>query len=282
MARLEHRGGVIRARSHIVILFAAVIACAVAAWSAPVQPVSWRVIQTGVELATIDPGPTPSGERERLYVVRITPASAQITVALASEAKTEPKTAAEWCKRDRLAVAINAGMFQSDDRSNVGYLRHGRHLNNARWNDYQSVLAVDGARSSWIDRDGGGATQDLSGYAIVVQNLRLISKRRKNVWAQSPRMWSEAAVATDSRGRLMFLFSRAPYTMHDFNEMLLKLPLDIAGAMHVEGGPEASLSIHVPGLDLDLAGSYETGFLPNDSNHAQWPIPNVIGVVRGH
>lgn len=173
-------------------------------------------------------------------------------------------------------------MFQNDERSNVGYLRHGHHLNNARWNDYQSVLAADASRVTWIDRDAPGASQDLSGYSIVVQNLRLISKRRKNVWAQSPRMWSEAAVATDSRGRLLFLFSRAPYTMHDFNEMLLKLPVDIAGAMHVEGGPEASLSIHVPGFDLDLAGSYETGFLPNDSNHTQWPIPNVIGVVRDH
>jgi hypothetical protein len=50
--------------------------------------------------------------------------------------------------------------------------------------------------------------------------------------------------------------------------------------MHVEGGPEASLSIHVPGLDLDLAGSYETGFLPDDSNREQWPIPNVLGVER--
>ena len=68
--------------------------------------------------------------------------------------------------------------------------------------------------------------------------------------------------------------------MRDFNDLLLKLPLDIAGAMHLEGGPEASLSIHVKGLDLDLAGSYETGFWPDDTNQHQWPIPNVLGVVR--
>jgi hypothetical protein len=50
--------------------------------------------------------------------------------------------------------------------------------------------------------------------------------------------------------------------------------------MHLEGGPEASLSIHVPGLDLDLCGSYETGFLEDESNKEQWPLPNVIGVLR--
>jgi hypothetical protein len=68
--------------------------------------------------------------------------------------------------------------------------------------------------------------------------------------------------------------------MRDFNDLLLKLPLDVAGAMHVEGGPEASLSIHVPGLDLDLSGSYESNFLPDDSNAEQWKIPNVLGVAR--
>lgn len=50
--------------------------------------------------------------------------------------------------------------------------------------------------------------------------------------------------------------------------------------MHVEGGPEASLSIHTGGVDLDLCGSYETGFNENDSNTHQWAIPNVLGVAR--
>jgi hypothetical protein len=42
--------------------------------------------------------------------------------------------------------------------------------------------------------------------------------------------------------------------MRDFNDLLLK-------------------------LDLDLSGSYETGFLSDDSNAQQWPIPNVLGVA---
>ena len=243
------------------LVFVALVAVPAAA-----QPLSWRVLQPGVELATIN----------KLYVVRVTPAQARLTVALASETKSAPQTAAEWCRSANLAVAINAGMFQSDGRSNVGYLRHGTHLNNPRWNDYRSVLAVHPS-VLWIDRDQKG--DDLSKYDIVVQNLRLITKTRKNVWAPSARRWSEAAVAIDSSGRLLFLFTRTPFTMHDFNELLLKLPLDVAGAMHVEGGPEASLSIHVKGFDLDLAGSYETGFLENDTNARQWPIPNVLGVI---
>jgi len=47
-----------------------------------------------------------------------------------------------------------------------------------------------------------------------------------------------------------------------------------------EGGPEASLSIHAGGVDLDLNGSYETGFNENDDEISQWPIPNVFAVAR--
>ena len=230
---------------------------------------AWRLIQPGVELASA----------QGLSVVRVDPAQARLTVALASEEKVAPMTAADWCAAAQLSVAINLGMFQTDERSNVGYLRHGKHINNGRWNDFGAVLALNATKALWLDRDRSDVIQQTAAYDIVVQNLRLITTDRRNVWAANDRKWSEAAVAIDSKGRLLFLFSRAPWSMRDFNAFLLQLPLDVAGAMHVEGGPEASLSIHGGGVDLDLAGSYETGFLENDSNKRQWPIPNVLGVV---
>jgi hypothetical protein len=252
--------------------------------SARGDDLSWQLIQPGTQFASIAVK-GPSDPSNRLYVVRIDPAHAKLTVALASETKTTARTAAEWCSTSHLAVAINLGMFQNDGQSNVGYLRHGSHANNPRWNGYNSVLALNASggsnpRALWLDRDLTKDAQQLAGYEIVVQNLRLIAQDRRNVWAKSDKRWSEAAVAIDSAGRVLFLFIRAPYTMREFNDLLLKLPLPIVAAMHVEGGPEASLSIHAPGIDLDLAGSYETGFWPNDSNHKQWPLPNVLGVVR--
>ena len=77
---------------------------------------------------------------------------------------------------------------------------------------------------------------------------------------------------------MLFLFSRFPYEMNRFNRLALALPLRLQAAMHVEGGPEASLSIHAAGIDIDLNGSYETGFNENDDERRQWPIPNVLGV----
>lgn len=232
---------------------------------------SWKSLQPGVDFTTVALKPNST-----LYVVRVDPKQATLDVGLASE-KGSSRTAAAWSRDAGMSVVINLGMFQSDQRSNVGYLRHGSHANNPRFNSYRSVLAANPG-TLWVDLDQG--KPDLSKYSIVVQNLRLIAAGRKNVWAPGNRRWSEAALAEDSRGRLLFLFSRSPYNMHDFNALLLKLPLDIQRAMHLEGGPEASLSIHAGGVDLDLSGSFETGFSENDSNTRQWPIPNVLGVQR--
>ncbi|MDQ6801838.1 MAG: phosphodiester glycosidase family protein [Acidobacteriota bacterium] len=231
---------------------------------------SWKSLQPGVDFTTVALNPQGT-----LYVVRVDPQLATLDVGLASE-KGSPRTAAAWSRDAGMSVVINAGMFQSDQRSNVGYLRHGSHANNPRFNSYRSVLAANPG-TLWVDLDQG--KPDLSKYKLVVQNLRLIATNRKNVWATSGRRWSEAALAEDSHGRLLFLFSRSPYSMHDFNEVLLKLPLDIRRAMHLEGGPEASLSIHAAGVDLDLCGSYETAFSENDGNVRQWPIPNVLGIL---
>ncbi|HEX4959724.1 MAG TPA: phosphodiester glycosidase family protein [Thermoanaerobaculia bacterium] len=264
-----------------VALLLALLAAGSAAPPAPI--VHWQPLQKGVELAIIPLA--AAGGSGSFYVVRVDPRLAHLQVALASETGAGPRTAGEWCRRAGLSVAINVGMFQTDQKSNVGYLRHGTHLNNGRWNAYRSVLAARPKDPSlpallWRDLDQSNATADLSRYEIVVQNLRLIAGKGKNVWSQSGKRWSEAAVAADSDGHLLFLFSRAPYSMRDFNELLLKLPLNVTQAMHVEGGPEASLSIHTASVNLDLCGSYETGFRLDDTNRDQWPIPNVLGVAR--
>jgi phosphodiester glycosidase len=269
-------------RAAIALLQTAVLVLLCGGTMAASQQVSWRNLQPGAELAIVSPQGKSSGP---LYVVRVDARRAKVRVALASEEQVPPRTAAEWCRKARLAVAINAGMFQTDHRSNVGYLRHGKHLNNRRWNSYRSVVAVNPRDKSlpavlWLDRETSKTDPRLAEYDVVVQNLRLIAKDRRNVWSPSVKRWSEAALALDSQGRLLFLFSRAPYSMRDWNAMLLGLPLDVVAAMHLEGGPEASLSIHAPGIDLDLAGSFETGFLPDDSNDRQWAIPNVLGVMR--
>jgi hypothetical protein len=241
--------------------------------------ITWRTLQPGVEYAVVGAG-------EPVHVVRIDAQRSPLVAHFASAEDKRARTAAEWCRFKGLAVAINLGMYAQDGLTNVGHAHAGQHANNPRWaSKYKSALGLRPARPElpaalFVDLDVAGARERLAAYGTVVQNLRLIRAPGRSVWAQQPKRWSEAAVAADKEGRILFLFSRLPHSMADLNRKLLSLPLGITAAMHVEGGPEASLSIHAGGLDLDLNGSFETGFNENETQLRQWPIPNVLATPR--
>lgn len=76
----------------------------------------------------------------------------------------------------------------------------------------------------------------LENYECIAQNLRLIKRPGINRWSQQSKMWSEAALAEDRDGRILMIFVRSPFSMHDLNEILLELPLGLECAQHLEGG----------------------------------------------
>jgi len=256
----------------------------VAASSARAQPPSWRRLGAGVDYAAVAIAPKPAIGEGVLHVVRIDPALARIQPRIAKQLGGEARTAGAWCDNPRVAAVINAGMYNEDMVTHTGYLRVGERVHNRHWaKKYQSIFLL-GPRRKGLPaatiRDAGpdGKAADHADYDTVIQNLRLIRDPGVNVWSASGRRWAEAAIALDRDGHILFLFSRSPFIMRDFNALLLRLPLGIVRAMHVEGGPEASLSVRGPGVALDLAGSFETGFYDSDGNAAQWPLPNVLAV----
>lgn len=256
-----------------------------AASGAPTAGPVWKTLQRGVEYAAFDAG-DKTDRAARIHVVRIDPAQASLVAVMASASDKRPRTAAAWCRERKLAVAINLGMYRDDKLTNVGHAHAPGHVNNAHWSDkYKSVLAFGPKRAGVpaaeiVDLDTPGAEAGLTAYGTVIQNLRLMRAPGQGVWGKQERRWSEAAVGADEAGRILFIFSRHRYAMQELNDTLLALPLGITSAMHVEGGPEASLSIHAGDVDLDLNGSYETGVNENDGEKAQWPIPNLIAVPR--
>jgi hypothetical protein len=240
--------------------------------------VSWRALAPGVDYAELH-----GDGADVLNVVRVDPKRATLRAIMASANDRRPRTAGAWCEREHLVAAINLGMYRDDHLSNVGYARSGTHVNQAHLTQYQSALVFAPRkpglpRATILDLDASISREQLASYETVVQNLRLIRAPRKSVWAAQQRRWSEAAVAVDASGRVLFVFMRAPHTMADFNRILLSQPLGVVAAMHVEGGPEASLSLRGP-LRLDLNGSYESGFNENEGESHQWEIPNVLGVA---
>jgi hypothetical protein len=248
-------------------------------------PIRWTTLEPGMEYSAVEVKRVNSST---LHVVRIDTQKLKLKAVIASEIDKKARTVKDWSSKYNLLVATNLGMYQEDLSKNVGYLRNFKHINNGHWAEkYKSALAFNPNASgipitALVDIETPESKSALSAYDTVMQNLRLIKSPGKNVWSKQERRWSESALAMDNSGRILFIFSAAPMTMWDLNYLLLSLPLGIVNAMHLEGGPQASLSIHAGSVNLDLSGSDENGLLDNNGAAPQWPIPNVLGVIKSN
>ena len=253
----------------------------------PQQNAGWQQLAPGMELKYFKAKKPSAVGDSRFTVLRIDPKSWDIVFAgISLSGETSGRTAREWCKAQNLGAATNAGMFETDYKTHTGYLQYKTHINSERVNEYQSVAAFGPRRPGLppfkiFDLDAPGVTMKsiLEDYDSAVQNLRLIKRPGLNRWPSSNRRkWSEAALGEDAAGRILFIFTRSPFSMHDFNRELLSAGIELVAAQHLEGGPEAQLFVKTGDFTLEQFGSHETGFREDDGNKTAWPVPNVLGL----
>ncbi len=254
---------------------------------ATLQAPAWEKIADGLFLGEFESPQKSKICNYPIRVLKIDPAVYDLKLLSASERGGKNKTAKAWADSFGLVAVINASMYDTDHKTSTGYMKNFSHVNNGLINSrFGAFLAFNPSNKSVpavqiIDRYHQKDWQDLiNKYHTVIQNFRMISLNGKNTWLQSDKIYSIAAVAMDKKGCLLFIHSRTPFSVHDFNHILLTLPLNIRNAMYVEGGPEASLYVKSGDKERYWAGSYETGFFEDDGNMTLWPIPNVIGVVK--
>ncbi len=246
----------------------------------------WQQVDGGLAIAEFAAPQKSIVGSSKITIIKIDPHFYSFKLMTAKEYGVEPMTAKAWCQKYNLIAGVNAGMFQSDYRTNVGYMKNYKQVNNGKINaKYSSVFAFNPFRPETdsvkiFDIEADPVEKIVQKYHTVIQNLRLIKRPGKNRWSQQNREWSEVALGQDEDGNVLFLFSRSPYSMHDFNEIILKLPVHLLCAQHLEGGPEASLFFSYKGTEINQFGSYETGFNENNNNSNAWPIPNIIGIVK--
>jgi hypothetical protein len=186
----------------------------------------------------------------KITVLRIDPSLWELDViGILQTGESSGHTAREWCKQHKYTAAINAGMFGSDNKTHLGYLRGRDHVFNSRVNAYQSVLAFDpregrnvpGFRIFDLDAPQSNLQAILADYTSAVQNLRLIKRPGVNQWGKQTREWSEAALGEDGDGNVLFIYSRSPFSMHDLNRELLAAGIGVVAAQH--GGRTGSSAI---------------------------------------
>lgn len=243
----------------------------------------WKEADKGLSVAEFQSDPKGARQPFSITVVKIDPKEFSLQLLCASELGKEKLTTKEWCEKHKLVLAANAGMFQEDGLTSVGFMKNFKHVNNPKLGRANTVLAFnpvdDGLpRVQIIDRECQDFDLLRQKYQTFVQSIRMISCDGQNVWTRQTSKWSTLAMGIDSAGNILFMFSRAPHSVHDLIEIILSLPLSLKSAMYLEGGPQASLYLSTPQLSLELNGVWE-GFEENKLRFSL-PIPNVIGIAR--
>lgn len=249
-------------------------------------PESWRALEEGLDLGVFPARRPPERGDGRITILRASPSFWSLEYAGPEEQATASgRTAREWCETLGFTAAVNAGMFATDYRTHLGYARLRDRIASGHLNAYRSLAAFDPRRPGIplfrifdLDEPGVSLETVLGDYASAVQNLRLIARPGYNRWSPQPKRWSEAALGEDEAGRILVIFCRSPYTMHELNEELVRL--GVVAAQHLEGGPEAQLFVRSGDFELELIGSYETAFHELDDNQRAWPVPNALGLRR--
>lgn len=265
----------------------AVSMVALAMTVAPLWADEWTQLAPGLELREFlipDQIGDLSGEQGALAVLRIDSRHYALNLG-AALIYGSALTVQEWSRRSGFSAVINAGMFRADDRfRSTGYMRDGRvSVNSYLHPDYGAFLLFDPLDTRqpawrWVDRKEDDNWEDLlRQYAGVVQNYRLISRSGENLWGHRTERHSMAAVAMDRGNRLLFIHCRPRLSMFEFAEALLDLPLDLIGAMYVEGGADASMYVDAGQVVRRWVGEYRSDFFQG-SNKNFWPTPNVLGV----
>jgi uncharacterized protein YigE (DUF2233 family) len=287
VAGVEGEVGVIRAkRKHAVIFLVMPLVAILSSSIGVARGGPWEKIDEGLLWGEFDPSPSSLATASKIVVVKIDPQYYAFRLLCASEHDRIRLTAREWCERKRILGAINAGMYQEDGFTNVGYMRNFAHVNNPRLNStYKAVVAFNRTdiavpEIQIIDLQWQDFEALKPKYQTFVQNIRMINSRQENVWAKQDKAWSLAVLGMDKSGNALFIFSEGPYSGHEFSHILLSLPISIYNAMYLEGGPQASLYLSANGFQLERVGIRHKSLDGNRVKTGARPIPNVIGITR--
>jgi len=237
----------------------------------------WTNLEDGLDLARFDSRTGELAGEGDLVVVRVDPARFALHLLTPEPGERETGlTARKWCEVFSLLLAVNAGMYQADHKTHVGYFKVDGKVVNSFANDYLSAAASDPYDAEdppfrIFDLDEITLGEVSARYRNVVQNLRLIKRAGENRWQKTGDAWREASLGEDWKGRVLFIYCDRPQTMFEFNRILLALPIGLVAAQHLEGRGPARLWINHPRV---TAESLPGALVPGGR------LPNIIGVAR--
>ncbi|BDV01772.1 hypothetical protein TDMWS_18570 [Thermodesulfomicrobium sp. WS] len=242
---------------------------------------AWIPVAPGMELRLFSiPRDTSEGT---VAVLRLDPSRVELELGTAL-ASGRSRTVEDWAAAHNFTAVINAGMYRMDERFlSTGFLRDKSvEVNTFFHPNYGALFLFQPKRPDlppvrFVDRTADPHWRaHMDDYFGVMQNYRLFGPDRQNAWPATGKPHSQAALAVDAAGRVLLLHCRPRITTGQFAQILLELPLELAGAMYLEGGADAALFVQTPSGPRRFVGEYASD-LAAASNEHFWPVPNVLG-----
>lgn len=274
-------GAPTRFRTLLVVVVCLCVSSSVSAQNGP-----WKKVEPGLHVGEFRVPHASLTKDPSLTIVKMDPGLYTLKLLCASEYGRVRMTLKDWCQKHGLIAGINAGMYLEDGIKSVGYMKNFDHVNNPRVNgSYKAMLAFNRldpgvAQTQIIDLTCQDFELLRPKYQTFVQSIRMIGCRQENVWAKQSKRSSIAALGIDKNGEVLFLFTEAPYSGHDFINLLLSLPISIRNALYLEGGPPANLYLSTSDTDLERVGMIGSDPEEEPFRTALRLLPNIIGIAR--
>lgn len=243
----------------------------------------WEVLEPGLEMGRFSMPDRGGTAFAAISILRIDPARFELVLLNASANNDVLLTPRQWAESRELVSVINASMFQEDRLTSVSLMRNRDHTNNSYQSKDNTILAFDPTVDNLpavkiIDRQCDEFEDWKNNYRTLIQSIRMISCKGRNVWRSGRKRSSVSAVGVDVARRVLFIHTENAMGTHELIELLMALPLEISQAMYVEGGPQAQLYVNSGGRTFELTGRLNPLFVGGSG--LAWPLPNVIGVRR--
>ncbi len=229
----------------------------------------WQTLEPGLEIGEFSHREGESPGAATIFILRIDPKLWDLKILTSTEFNYKGGLSTErWTEKHNLIAAINAGMFFTNHTTHAGYMKVDKQTPSRGVNKYQSLAVFSPYLKSRtpfkiIDRDHKkfNLNRLRKQYRYIVQNLRLIKHPRINRWQPKGRHWNEAALGEDSSGHILFIYSSSFLSMYQLNETLLRLPINLVAAQHLEGGSEAQMFINHRRYKREYSSIFKPNFI---------------------
>lgn len=243
-------------------------------------------IDSGLYYFEVQANPVTEVGDYKVDILMIDPKYFEFGFALASQNDSTEKQAPEWCLNYNFNGVINAGMYHANKSlSAVGFLKNGTHINQSNDHNGHRMVAAFNPRKIGLkefdifDLNKTNLSDIQESYYMLFQSIRMIDGDGKPVYwsSKNTKRMSLATLGITDDGKVLYFFSRSPFSANEFTDFMLSLPFNVKSAMYLEGGPETSLYVYHDDFCLQRYGSYVSGSFAHDRNDKFWTIPNMLG-----